>query len=245
MTLSNRTLSPSWWEAHLEHLDLLRFPCCWLWSFPLISFHFLSCPFISFNFCSFHVNSFLFNCEHDSCILKYTGGLLTLGEAILRTPFRAIVSLPYFTLPHIRNLNNSSLQTPLMYFKVHWGGSPPLEKRYLELKKIILEQFVLSIGFSYTFLEKFFSKICSKYQSGTIYDLSISSSDYTYHSHIYPGISLQNISKFGSKVCCSFFCQLCKLGKLRFRGSETILQGPTWNGTSQMAPLTCMTQRPG
>ena len=30
VTLSNRTLSPSWWEAHLEHLDLLRFPCCWL-----------------------------------------------------------------------------------------------------------------------------------------------------------------------------------------------------------------------
>ena len=172
MTLSNRTLSPSWWEAHLEHLDLLRFPCCWLWSFLFISFHFHSCPFISFHFCSFHVNSFLFNCEHDSCILKYTGGLPTLGEAILRTSstpgmslmlaaiisFRAIVSLPYFTLPHIRNLNNSTLQTPLMYFKVHWGGSPPLEKRYLELKKIILEQFVLSIGFSYTFLDNVFLK---------------------------------------------------------------------------------------
>ena len=61
MTLSNRTLSPSWWEARLEHLDLLRFPCCWLWSFPFISFHFHSRPFISFHFCSFHVNSCLFN----------------------------------------------------------------------------------------------------------------------------------------------------------------------------------------
>ena len=155
MTLSNRTLSPSWWEAHLEHLDLLMFPCCWLWSFPFISFHFHSCPFISFHFCSFHVNSFLFNCEHDSCILKYTGGLLTLGEAILRTPFRAIVSLPYFTLPHIRNLNNSTLQTPLMYFKVHWGGSPPLEKRYLELKKNNLR----TICSKYRFLVYFSGKI--------------------------------------------------------------------------------------
>ena len=48
----NRTFSPSWWEAHLEHLDLLRFPCCWLLSFSSISFHVLSFPFISFPFMS-------------------------------------------------------------------------------------------------------------------------------------------------------------------------------------------------
>ena len=60
MTLSNRTLSPSWWEAHLEHLDLLRFPCCWLWSFPFISIHVLSFPFISVPFMSIRVCSIPF-----------------------------------------------------------------------------------------------------------------------------------------------------------------------------------------
>ena len=151
MTLSNRTLSPSWWEARLEHLDLLRFPCCWLWSFPFISFHFHSCPFMSFHFCSFHVNSFLFNCKHDVYFKVHWGGLPTLGEAILRTSrtpgmslmlaasisLRAIFILLYFTLPHIRNLRNSTLQTTLMYFKVHWGGSPSLEKRYLEHPELL------------------------------------------------------------------------------------------------------------
>ena len=78
VALSNRTLSPSWWEARLEHLDLLRFPCCWLWSFPSIlhllsfpftSFHFLSflflsCQFVSVQFLSFPFNSFPFTSLH-------------------------------------------------------------------------------------------------------------------------------------------------------------------------------------
>ena len=48
----NRTFSPSWWEAHLEHSGILGFPCCWLLSFPSISFHFLLFPFLSFPFMS-------------------------------------------------------------------------------------------------------------------------------------------------------------------------------------------------
>ena len=60
----NRTFSPSWWEAHLEHSEILGFPCCWLLSFPSISFHFLSFPFISFPFISFHVHLFPFISIH-------------------------------------------------------------------------------------------------------------------------------------------------------------------------------------
>ena len=54
VTLSNRTLSPSWWEAHLEHLDLLRFHFLPFFT----SFHFHSCPFISVPFMSIHFFSF-------------------------------------------------------------------------------------------------------------------------------------------------------------------------------------------
>ena len=53
----NRTFSPSWWEAHLEHSEILGCPCCWLLSFPSISFHLLSFQsicFLSFPFMSFH-----------------------------------------------------------------------------------------------------------------------------------------------------------------------------------------------
>ena len=77
------------------------------------------------------------------------GGLPTLGEAILRTSrtpgmslmlaasisFRAIIILPYFTLPHIRNLRNSTMQTPLVYFKVHWEGLPTLGEAILRTSR--------------------------------------------------------------------------------------------------------------
>ena len=71
LTLCNLTLSPSCWEAHLEHLyrasrvflllavimsfHFLSFPSM---SFPFIPFHFISFHFISFLFISFHFISF-------------------------------------------------------------------------------------------------------------------------------------------------------------------------------------------
>ena len=60
VTLRNLALSPSLGGSHLEHLELLGFPCCWLLSFPSISFHFVSFSFLSFHFLSFPVIFFSF-----------------------------------------------------------------------------------------------------------------------------------------------------------------------------------------
>ena len=73
VTLCNRNLSRSWWEAHLEYLylELLGFPCCWLLSFPTISFP-LSFRFLSFRFLSFHsISIHSFHVRFLSCPLSF------------------------------------------------------------------------------------------------------------------------------------------------------------------------------
>ena len=90
----NRTFSPSWWEAHLEHSEILGFPCCWLLSFPSISFHFLSFPFISFHFLLFPFLSFPFM---SICFRSFP--FMSFHFPFMSSSFLALISLQVLSCP--------------------------------------------------------------------------------------------------------------------------------------------------